>query len=91
MLAVSQALFLLPSNNLKADELLDRLTRATKKIAVSSHTYTNERDCFSCHHQSLPVYALRMASGVGIQVDESVYQLQDEHTCLLYTSPSPRD
>ena len=79
-LALSQALLLLSSSNLKADELLDRLTRATKQIAVSSRTYTNERDCFSCHHQSLPVYALRMASSVGIQVDESVYQLQDEHT-----------
>ncbi|MFL2871602.1 MAG: hypothetical protein ACJZ8O_12750 [Pirellulaceae bacterium] len=73
-------LLLLSSDNLTADELLDRLTRATKQIAVSSHTYTKERDCFSCHHQSLPVYALRMASHVGIEVDESVYQIQDEHT-----------
>ena len=72
--------FIWAGSGLRADDLLDRLTKATQRIAESAHTYTKERDCFSCHHQSLPVYALSMAAKVGVDVDESVYKVQDDHT-----------
>lgn len=59
----------------EADERAS-LVRTLTLVAASSRRYTEERDCFSCHHQTLPVWALSAAqrSGIDPAPDEPVRQ-----------------
>lgn len=41
-----------------------------------------KQDCFSCHHQMLPVMALQAAREAGVPVDESVASKTDERTFM---------
>ena len=61
-------------------------------VQKGAGNYPKNRDCFSCHHQTLPMLAMREASQAGIQIDEELMSDQVQFiNCLLYTSPSPRD
>lgn len=40
----------------------------------------NERKCFTCHNQAVPVFALAEARRRGFEIDEQNYQRQLDHT-----------
>ncbi len=42
------------------------------------------RDCFSCHHQALPVMALTMAKEKGYAIKEEVLTRQIQHTARFF-------
>jgi len=44
--------------------------RAVDLVSQSATTYTDKRDCISCHHQSLPVMAMAEAKAAGYTVSE---------------------
>jgi N-acyl-D-amino-acid deacylase len=52
---------------------LDNLQKAAAKYSV-------HRDCFSCHHQTLPLLALVTAASRGFAVDDKLLQAQAEFT-----------
>jgi hypothetical protein len=54
--------------------------RAMPLIARSAAEYTKHRDCFSCHHQAVPVVALVAAKGRGFAVEPDWVRQQLEHT-----------
>jgi len=62
----------------------DRIDAAVRKsIALIEHSgrvYRQERQCFSCHHQALPVLALTEVKSRGFTIDEDEYHRQLEHT-----------
>ena len=58
-------LFLLPFP-LHSGQNTEQVAKAAKLVAKSAGTYIEKRDCISCHHQSLPMWALGKA---GIQWD----------------------
>lgn len=58
--------------------------KALKLVASSAKTYTEERKCFSCHHQALPVFALRLAESCGVTIDRPAIRQQSEFTERYY-------
>ena len=54
-----------------------------KSIALIEHSgsvYRRERQCFSCHHQALPVIALTEVRSRGFAINEDEYRQQLERT-----------
>lgn len=54
--------------------------RSLALIQASAAEYRNQRQCFSCHHQALPVLALAEARDRGFAIDESNLAAQLDHT-----------
>ena len=57
-------------------ELGAQVGRSLVLLAKSAQTYTEQRTCFSCHHQTLPVLALQQARGQGFKVPAEEIQRQ---------------
>ena len=53
--------------------------RSIKLVEKSAHEYLNHRECFSCHHQSLPILALSTAKRRGYQIDQDKFDAQIKH------------
>ncbi len=57
-----------------------RINRAIESglriVQKGAENYPNNRECFSCHHQTLPMLAMREASQAGISIDEELMQEQ---------------
>lgn len=49
-----------------------RLEQSLELIATSASIYTEERKCFTCHHQALPVMTLTLAQELGVAIDPQV-------------------
>ena len=61
--------FLAEINWLTADDAMRMAAqRAIPLIEKSAAIYTQERDCFSCHHQALTVMTLSRAKLAGLSV-----------------------
>ena len=61
----------------------EELTKARRAIEgglrivqKGAENYPNNRDCFSCHHQTLPMLAMHDASEAGISIDEALMKDQ---------------
>ena len=53
-------------------------------VQKGAKNYPNNRDCFSCHHQTLPMLAMHDASEVGISIDEVLMKDQVQFTRDLF-------
>lgn len=62
------------------DQVKAAVSKSLELLSHSAEEFTVHRDCFSCHHQALPVLALVMARKKGIRIKESVLAHQVEHT-----------
>ncbi|WP_020475172.1 prenyltransferase/squalene oxidase repeat-containing protein [Zavarzinella formosa] len=49
-------------------------------LESSAAEYTEHRDCFSCHHQAMPVLAFAVAKTRGFKMDEKSLEKQIQHT-----------
>ena len=45
-------------------------------VQRGAHNYPNNRDCFSCHHQTLPMLAMHEASEAGVTIDSELMKDQ---------------
>ncbi len=54
--------------------------RAVSLIESSTKEYPHQRDCFSCHHQAVPMFALTLAQQRGFTVSQENLQDQLELT-----------
>ena len=45
-------------------------------VQRGAQNYPNNRDCFSCHHQTLPMLAMHEASKAGITIDSELMKDQ---------------
>ena len=61
----------------------EELTKARRAIEgglrivqKGAKNYPNNRDCFSCHHQTLPMLAMHDVSEAGISIDEALTKNQ---------------
>lgn len=62
------------------DKLSDAIQRAVKLIEKASGGSADERQCFTCHHQALPILAITAAKARGFSVDQENLDRQWEHT-----------
>jgi N-acyl-D-amino-acid deacylase len=63
-----------------ADQIRGSVQKALALIEKSAAEYPNHRDCFSCHHQALPVLAMTVANDRGFPIDEPTLRKQLELT-----------
>jgi uncharacterized protein (TIGR02246 family) len=80
-------LVLCVATSLKASEesvapeaLREAISRALPLIQTSAVEFTNQRDCFSCHHQALPVLTMKLAQQRGFEVNSEIYRSQIDWT-----------
>lgn len=55
-------------------------------LQVSARTYTEHRECFSCHHQALPAMAVHVAGRAGYQIDREAAAAQSQFTLTHFAS-----
>jgi len=65
-----------PALSLRAEEH----GKTLELLTWTSSVYVEQRECFSCHHQTLPSLALRQAHRDGYEVDLEEIKHQTEHT-----------
>jgi hypothetical protein len=58
------------------DQVRAAVAKSIPLLEKSSAEYTAHRECFSCHHQALPVLALSIAGPQGYQVSVEALQKQ---------------
>ena len=63
----------------KAD-LIVAVRRAVPPLQKGAAGSAQERTCFTCHNQAIPVMALREARELDVEIDEEVFQAQIQHT-----------
>jgi N-acyl-D-amino-acid deacylase len=69
----------------RAGEIDDAALRGAiaKSLALlqsSAQTYTQERECYSCHHQTLPAMAVAAAGRRGFEIDAAAAKAQADFT-----------
>lgn len=55
-----------------ADELRGSIKRGLIRVQAAAANYPNHRDCFTCHHQTLPAMAMASADRAGMEVDRDL-------------------
>lgn len=64
----------------EATDLRPVISRSLSLIEASAGEYRRQRQCFSCHHQALPVLTLVEARSRGFTIDEAGLTAQLDHT-----------
>lgn len=71
-----------------------RLQAATEKglslIQAAADRYPQNRDCYSCHHQGVPVLAMTTAREAGLEIDAEIFAKQIEFTRKSFAGRSKR-
>lgn len=55
-------------------------------VQKAAHSYPTHRECFSCHHQTLPLLAMREAEAAGLKFDDDVAKVIEDHTFKSFNS-----
>lgn len=62
------------------EELRAAIVRGIPLIEASSKEYLRQRECFSCHHQAMPMVMLSEAERRGFAIDKENFQAQLKRT-----------
>ena len=62
------------SDVLTSRSAISAVERGVRILEKAARNYPEHRDCFACHHQTLPLLAMREARAAGVSVDESVFR-----------------
>ncbi len=62
------------------DALRSAVTRGLTVVQTAARNYPQHRQCFSCHHQTLPAFAMVTAREAGFEIDEPLLAEQLEFT-----------
>ncbi len=74
LLCVLPALLAPPGRFPTEDELRGAVERGLVRVEAAADNYPNHRDCFSCHHQTLPVVAMGLARRAKVSVNSESYE-----------------
>lgn len=64
----------------EAEELRAAILKGIPLIEASSKEYLKQRECFSCHHQAMPMVMLSEADKRGFAIDKENFQAQLKRT-----------
>jgi hypothetical protein len=79
-LVLSNCGFISPSPAVSPAQVRAAVNRSLPLLLKSAAEYTAHRECFSCHHQALPLLALTTARPRGYEVRAEGVQKQLRHT-----------
>jgi hypothetical protein len=71
------------AETIEPDKLRAAVGKSLPLLDQSAAGFAANRQCFSCHHQALPVLALVTAKGRGFSIDEKSLQKQLRHTAAF--------
>ncbi len=71
------------------ERIRDAVTKALPPLQKSMLVYAEKRDCFSCHHQAVPLVALEIARNRGLVIDEESFQATIDLTLADLESALP--
>src|SRR4051794_2209923 len=60
------------------EKLRQSVTRGLRIVEKAAHHYPEHRQCFSCHHQTLPMFAMVRAREHGVSIEDSVLDAAGE-------------
>ncbi len=69
-----------PTNKLTQDEVRMAIQKAIPLLQQGATGSANERKCFTCHNQAMPVIALTEFTRLGFDVDKEILKQQLQHT-----------
>ncbi len=69
-----------PANELSQPEVRAAIQKIIPLLQQGASVSANERKCFTCHNQALPVIALTEFGRRGFDVDREILQRQIQHT-----------
>lgn len=78
--AVVLAISMLPGTGQAQDRVRPAIERVVPLLERAAAGSADQRICFTCHSQGLPILALAEARQHGFQVDEANWQRQLDHT-----------
>ena len=79
-------LIAVPSENTELQQTIDidsvrsAITRALPLLQRGADGSAEKRECFTCHNQALPVFAMSHAKAKGFEIHEESFQRQTLHT-----------
>ncbi|HEX4614239.1 MAG TPA: prenyltransferase/squalene oxidase repeat-containing protein [Urbifossiella sp.] len=85
--ALSLALFPLPTGPLPAREAA---AKALPLLAKAATGHAEQKTCFACHNQALPLLAYRAAAGRGFHAPDGLFTAQAEHVSAFVRSNRER-
>ncbi|CAN5636118.1 terpene cyclase/mutase family protein [soil metagenome] len=62
------------------EQVREAMERGLAIVQTAADNYPSYRDCFSCHHQTLPVLAMVSARRAGAEIDEDLLEAINEFT-----------
>jgi len=71
-----------------ADVVRKAAARGLAVVQKAAANYPNHRDCFSCHHQTLPMLAMVTAREHGLEIDEKLLRAQADFTRASFAEKS---
>lgn len=67
------------------DEVREAVEKGLELVQKAARNYPKHRDCFSCHHQTLPMLAMDLAATKGLAVDADEMANQARFTWDSFT------
>ncbi|HEV3144989.1 MAG TPA: prenyltransferase/squalene oxidase repeat-containing protein [Gemmataceae bacterium] len=64
----------------KQDEIAKSVSRGLAIVQKAATNYPKHRECFSCHHQTLPMLAMVTTREHGVKIDDELLQAQAKFT-----------
>ena len=55
------------------EAVIDAVQRGLTVLEKGARNYPDHHDCFACHHQTLPLAAMREARRIGLKIDEPLF------------------
>jgi hypothetical protein len=77
---LSQHLAFAQEQSSLANQIEQAIERSLPLLEIASAETTNQRQCFTCHGQALPIVALMKATQHGFQIDSENLKRQVDHT-----------
>jgi N-acyl-D-amino-acid deacylase len=71
----------------EAPDVRPAIARGLSRVQRGAASYVTHQECFSCHHQALPIMTCALARRRGVPIDEAGLQAQVDFT-LNYFAPN---
>jgi N-acyl-D-amino-acid deacylase len=65
-------------------DVREAVTRSLKRLDTAAANYITHRQCFSCHHQAVPLFAMVAAKRRGFEVSEETLKEQTAFTLKTF-------
>ena len=63
----------LPLKQPTREAVIDAVKRGLSLLEKAAKNYPEHRDCFACHHQTVPLAAMREVRRIGLTIDEPLF------------------